>query len=131
MKGRKNMQIPVEQSELAILVLHMNIMRKNTKKGFKAKYGLLNGSKMIKTYDSIKNKLLSVFEEEKEHNLVVLIPEEFEMLHEFINWYVKELHKSATEQKTDIETDEQYLIIKGIATKINNLATNKELVSNV
>lgn len=37
------MHITLERSEMAILVLHMNIMRKAIKKGFKTNYGALEG----------------------------------------------------------------------------------------
>jgi hypothetical protein len=59
------MDIVLERSELAILVLHMNIMRKPKpiKKGFKSNYGHFEGRKKLKEYDELKELFMNELKE--------------------------------------------------------------------
>jgi hypothetical protein len=114
-------KLTLERSELAILVLHMNIMRKPVKKGFKSNYGQFEGRKKIKEYDELKERFQDELNEEVDPVCFVLEEQEVTMLHSFINWYVLEIKLSAEEQKARIETDEQIMILDNVNKKVNNL----------
>jgi hypothetical protein len=113
------MNITIERSELAILVLHMNIMRKPIKKGFKANYGHFESRRHIKIYDDLKGRLEQELNEEIDPISLDVDEQELNMLHSFINWYIQEIEKSATTQKADITKDEQIEILVSIQNKVN------------
>jgi hypothetical protein len=113
------MNITLERSELAILVLHMNIMRTPIKKGFKVNYGHFESRKQLKIYDGLKERFETELNEEIDPILFELTEPELNMLHSFINWYVQEIQKSAGVQKADITKDEQIEILVSIQNKIN------------
>jgi hypothetical protein len=119
------LKINLERSELAILVLHMNLMRKAIKKGFKSNYGLLEGRKKIKLYDSIKERFESELKEHTEEELelqndvFVLVDEEINMTSSFLTWYLEEIKKSAKVQGVMTNKDEQISILMEINEKLN------------
>lgn len=113
------MNLTLERSELAILVLHMNIMRKSIKKGFKTNYGQFEGRRKLKEYDQIKDRFMNQLNEETDPICFVLEDSEINMLHSFINWYVLEIKLSAEVQKASIENDEQIEILESINCKVN------------
>jgi hypothetical protein len=115
------MNITIERSELAILVLHMNIMRKPIKKGFKANYGHFESRRHVKIYDGLKERLERELNEEVDPISLDVDEQELNMLHSFINWYIQEIEKSATTQKADITKDEQIEILVSIQNKVNML----------
>jgi hypothetical protein len=122
------LKMKLERSELAILVLHMNVMRKAIKKGFKASYGLLEGRRKVKLYDSVKSRLEIEFKQHTNENLnpqsdvinFVLIDDEINMISSFLNWYVEEIKKSANIQGVMTDKDEQISILVGINLKLNS-----------
>jgi hypothetical protein len=115
------MNLTIERSELAILVLHMNIMRKPIKKGFKANYGHFESRRHVKMYDGLKGRLEQELNEEIDPISLDVDEQELNMLHSFINWYIQEIEKSATTQKADITKDEQIEILVSIQNKVNML----------
>jgi hypothetical protein len=116
------MDLVLERSELAILVLHMNIMRKPIKKGFKSNYGQLEGRKKVKEYDELKERFQEELNEETDPIYFNLEEQEISMLHSFLNWYVLEIQLSAEEQRASIENDEQIAILESINNKVNTIA---------
>jgi hypothetical protein len=122
------LKINLERSELAILVLHMNVMRKAIKKGFKSIYGLLEGRKKVKLYDTIKERFESELKEHIEEELelqndaiqFVLIDDEINMISSFLTWYLEELKKSAKVQGVMTNKDEQISILMDIIEKLNS-----------
>jgi hypothetical protein len=113
------MNLTIERSELAILVLHMNIMRKPIKKGFKANYGHFESRRHIKIYDDLKGRLEQELNEEIDPISLDVDEQELNMLHSFVNWYIQEIEKSAATQKADITKDEQIEILVSIQNKVN------------
>lgn len=75
--------------ELAILVLHLNLMRKAIKKGFKKTYGMFGYKAQMKIYDGIL-EYLSELDIEQDQKLM-LSDEHHEMLVSFLEWYKDEL----------------------------------------
>jgi hypothetical protein len=122
------MKLLLERSELAILVLHMNIMRKPIKKGFKLNYGHFEGRKMIKEYDALKEELEDELNEEIE--LVNFELNEQETNHSFLKWYVLEIKLSAEVQGAIVERDEQILILEKINRLVDTAVGNWEEMKN-
>lgn len=116
------MNLTLKGSELTVFVLHLNIMRKTLKKGFKANYGSLEGKRMIKLYDSIKERLETDLELIEEVNLFTydLAPEEINMLQQFTTWYVNEIKVSVDTEK-DIMTNEQLIVLEEIAKQLTKI----------
>ncbi|WP_313799093.1 hypothetical protein [Cytobacillus sp.] len=122
MKGREVVILLFNRVELATLVLHMNIMRHNIKKGFKSNYGRSEGKEKLNVYDGIKERLGSDLEGEEKGFYEFEIDEvEMNMLHSFLNWYVEEIKLSAEDQGADIEKDEQIKILDRLSVKISNI----------
>lgn len=89
-----NKILELEGQELGILLLHMNIMRDTVKKGMKRNYGALKGRKIVKAYDSFKDKLDGELEgEEQDKYYIEMNEEEHDILHSFLSWYCTELRK--------------------------------------
>lgn len=110
------------KEEAATLVLHMNIMRHNIKKGFKSNYGRSEGKDKLKVYDGIKERLWNDLEGEEKGTYEFNIDEvEMNMLHSFLNWYVEEIKLSAEDQGADIEKDEQIMILDRLSIKVSNI----------
>lgn len=110
------LELTLEREELGLLVLHMSVMRKAIKKGFKATYGLLDGRKKLKLFDEIKDKLSSDFDEDMDIFIFYLAADEIDMLASFLNWYVKELSKSTEE--LDAENKEILKILEQVNEKV-------------
>lgn len=115
------MDLSLERSELAILVLHLNIMRKAIKKGFKANYGHFEGRNKLKLYDSLKERFESQLNEETDPIYFDLNAQEVDMLHSFMYWYVSKIKSSAKEQGANAAQDEQIAILEAINIKAHIL----------
>lgn len=124
------MKLTLERSELAILVLHLNIMRKPVKKCFKSNYGHFEGRKMIKEYDALKEQLEDELNEEIELVNFEFNEQETNMLHSFLKWYVLEIKLSAEAQGANVERDEQILILEKINRLVDTAAENWEEIKN-
>jgi hypothetical protein len=124
------MKLTLERSELAILVLHMNIMRKPIKKGFKKNYGHFEGRKMIKEYDALKEQLEGELSEETDIIHFDLNEQITNMLHSFLKWYVLEIKLSAEVQGANDESDEQILILEKINRLVGTAVENWEELKN-
>lgn len=113
------MELTLERPELAILVLHMNLMRKSIRKGFKANYGHSEGRSMLNVFDGLK----TLFENELTDDLgdICFNLEEPQnvMLQSFMNWYVVEVKLSAEIKGENIEQNEQISILESINNKVN------------
>jgi len=88
----------VNKQQLAALVLHMSIMRKNVKKGLKSNYGSKEGKELVKVFDQIKEQLqealltLEVTPEEDTQETILLFEEnELILMRSFLSWYVTEI----------------------------------------
>lgn len=99
--------------ELVLLVLHLNLMRKAVKKGFKKTYGLFGHKEKLKVYDEIL-EYISELDLEQDQELQ-LSDEHHDMLVSFLVWYLKELEKGMdVKDETQVNALET---LKGIAEK--------------
>lgn len=101
------MILQLERNEMAALVLHMSIMRKSVRKGFKSNYGS-RSKEVLSSYDEVKNTVtqeLEVFEGDTGHIVFHFNILEIDMLHSFLSFYTKELHKFELDKinGTDLE----------------------------
>jgi hypothetical protein len=124
------MKLLLERSDMAILVLHMNIMCKPIKKGFKSNYGHFEGRKMIKEYDALKERLEDELNEEIELVNFEFNEQETNMLHSFLKWYVLEIKLSAEVQGAIVKCDEQILILEKINRLVDTAVENWEEMKN-
>ena len=100
----------------------MNVMRNNIKKGFKSNYGRIEGKKMIRVFDDIRDRFNSEFVgEERELYEFNIKTDEIDMLHSFIAWYVQEIKLSAEVQRAVKEKDKQVVALDKLNTKINEM----------
>ena len=113
-----NNLIPLERSELAVLVLHLNAMRNNIKKGFKRNYGLLEGKKKIKLYDEMKESFSLTFEQENE-NGTELDQEQLDMLQSFLEWYIEELSLEAEDEGMNYKENESIQALERVKEQVN------------
>lgn len=116
------MILKLEKLELSSLILHMNVMRNSIKKGFKSNYGRIEGKRMLKVFDGIKECFSSEFaSEDKECYEFTFESGEMDMLHSFIAWYVQEIKLSAEMQGAGIEKDEQVAVLDKLNIKIKEI----------
>lgn len=114
-----NLELKLERHQLAILILHMNIMRKSIKKGFKATYGYLEGRKKIKLFDKVKEKLSEdIDNEEVDIFIFELLADEVDMLSSFLRWYVLELELSAEIEGLNTENNEILTVLREVRDKV-------------
>lgn len=112
--------------ELAVLILHMSIMRKNIKKGFKSNYKSDKGKGVLTSFDTVKTTLQEGFEAlEDEINEVDLHFNivEVNTLSSFIDWYISEVDLTfeAAGKKVQKADQEQMELLKEVKTKIDVL----------
>jgi hypothetical protein len=116
------MKIQLEREELAVIVLHMKVMRKSIKKGMKANYGIVEGRKKMIIYDQLlKERLSNSYCEEIDRFSIKLTAEEVDMLSSFLNWYVEELKLSAEDQDFNPENNEVLGILERAKEKVLEL----------
>ena len=90
--------------ELSCLLIHLNVMRNNVKKGFKRLYGRSKGKEMINIYDDLKNTIEGNFErlgDEDNETKVNLSDNEKDMLQSFLIFYIHELQVKAEQENID------------------------------
>jgi hypothetical protein len=93
----KSSTLTIGRSDLAVLVLHMQTMRQNIKRGLKANYGAFEGKQKVKTYDDTKRLLAESFEDETE-KAITLLEDQLDILNSFLEWYVPELILEAEDE---------------------------------
>lgn len=102
------MILQLEKNEMAALVLHMSIMRKNVRKGFKSNYGS-QSKEVLKSYDEVKNtviKQLEGLEEDPGCMVFHFNILEINMLHSFLGFYMAELNKLELNKMNEIDLEQ-------------------------
>lgn len=93
------MELTVMKDDAVVLVYHMDVMRKSVSSGFKKSHGQIKGRKMYKTYRTVLQSIEEQIMDQHGNDEVVmdlmLNDEQFEMLFEFLKFYVHELEVSA------------------------------------
>lgn len=88
------MILKVKRLEIAVLVLHMSIMRKNIKRGFKSNYGRDEGEEVFRSFESVKTNLGTAFtalEDDNKETELHFNAIEVNTLSSFVDWYTVEV----------------------------------------
>lgn len=120
------MQLLLKKIEMATLVLHISIMRKNVKKGFKSRYGKKEGKELLNHFDDLKKCLvdgLKGLEDENNYyeKIIEFSERNITILSEFLNWYVSEVKLEIGDHEMDKEDKEQFERLADIQEKVNLL----------
>lgn len=118
------MNLVMSNEEIALLMLHMGLMKKPIQKGLKKVYK----SDWKEKYNQYL-RVISILEEttkdselENESFNINFMDEQFVMLHSFINWYVVELNKKENNKsKLDKSAIHVMAVLEGIRFKANIL----------
>lgn len=116
------MELMIDQSHAAILLLSMSISRQNVKKAFKKR----GDQHLLNQYDAIKSHLEQNIDDSHESNTnrrcrLLLNVDELEMVREFISWYApktREVLNQATNNKIKQVDQEQLNALETIKHEI-------------
>lgn len=118
----------MQQKEMATLLLHMTIMRKNVRQGFKKNYGTKEGKEVLASYDEVKTTLSEILKLEEEAGEVLEGPQvlhfnikEIEMLDSFLTFYNKEVNESLGDKKLHDKDREQIETLKEIKEQLDEV----------
>lgn len=116
--GEKLVELNLERNEMLFLVLNLNIMRKNVKKGFKKRYGT-GHKEMIARYDRLVNALPSLSENiDREEFEFLLDDPEGEMLRDFLSMYIERLTDDLGREPNEKEKESLNLLTR-VLEKVN------------
>ena len=118
------MQLALKKVEVATLILHMAIMRKNVKKGFKSNYGKQQGKEILNAYDELKDHLaaeLESMDESQSERSIDFSEPNIVVLTSFLDWYVLEIELELADNNINKEDKEQVQILSEIKEKVNGL----------
>ncbi|MCX8047400.1 hypothetical protein CI793_11150 [Anoxybacillus ayderensis] len=110
--------------ELAMLILHMSIMRKEIKKALKRNHGFFEAKKKMNVYDSILDKITSFNEKKLVHD-ISLDDDELGMLHAFLSSYTVEIERQAQKEKMNVEKSEVFQLLRNILSKVEGMQIAK------
>lgn len=119
------MIINLKKEEIAVLLLHMTISRKNVFKGLKKNYGAKGSVDLLDSYDEVKTSLeteIKIMEEDGSKKELNYNIREIEMIASFTAWYVEKLEYTLIKAgNTNKEDKKQLDILKHIKYKVNRL----------
>lgn len=124
------MVLKAKKIEVSVLLLHMAIMRKNIKKGFKSNYGAKEGKELLKSYDEVKEYLKAAFEELTENQQVKELhfnEKNITMIASFLSWYVLELEITLVDSKNKNPEDWSHVqVLKEFKENIDQVIQSYE-----
>jgi hypothetical protein len=112
--------LQLTDKEFGVLLLHMNIMRKEVKKALKRNYGFLEGKKKVACYDSITKALSEQLERNGECSSynIEFTADQATMLHSFLSFYTAELKRQAEREKINYQANETLQLLESVLRKI-------------
>lgn len=110
------MILQLDKKEMASLTLHMSLMRKSVRKGFKSNYGS-EAKGILESYDEVKSTVAQELEKDVEQTILHFNIKEIDMLHSFLIFYIKELHKFEVEKLNEVDL-EQIQSLESIKEKV-------------
>lgn len=113
------MILQLEKNEMAALVLHMSIMRKNIRKGFKSNYGT-EFKVYLNSYDEVKLTVTEALEgmnEQDNHFTFNFNIREIDMIFSFLDFYIMQLHELVDLDKVNEVDSEQIQYLTTIKEK--------------
>lgn len=117
------MILSLNHKEMASLVLHMSIMRKNVRKGFKKNYGK-DSKETLASYDEVKETIIHTLEGMEEHqgekDLHFNI-KDINMLLSFLEFYIPKVEEEIKLIEMKEEDKDQMECLKNIKEKLDIL----------
>lgn len=125
------MEVSLNKIEMATLVLHMSLMRKNIKKVFKSNYGKKDGKELLNVYDSIKDLLVDQLDQlensvKESENIFILNEHQYSMLIQFLNSYLLEIELEIEGNNIREENKQHINILSRIKEKLSKLVVVNE-----
>lgn len=117
------MIVTLNKQEMAALTLHMYIMRKNVRKGFKKNYKG-SAATVLASYDDVKNTTAHALENMSENDETFTFHyniNEIDMLHSFLAFYLVEIEKEFSNADLNEEDRMQIDSLSRIKDKVNLL----------
>lgn len=117
------MIITLNKQEMAALTLHMYIMRKNVRKGFKKNHGS-SAATVLASYDDVKNTTAHALENMSENDEIFTFHyniNEINMLHSFLSFYLVEIEKEFSNADLNEEDRLQIDYLSSIKDKVDLL----------
>ncbi|WP_378211098.1 hypothetical protein [Anoxybacteroides rupiense] len=110
----------LSDKEFGMLLLHMNLMRKEIKKVLKRNYGFFEGKKKVACYDSITKALSDQLEQKGECSSynIEFTDEQATMLHSFLSFYTTELKRQAELEKINYQENETLQLLESVLQKV-------------
>lgn len=118
------------KQQIAAMVLHMSIMRKNVKKGFKSRYGSKEGKELAKVFDQVKDQLQDALlslevtpEEDTQETILIFEENEFNLISSFLSWYVTQVEVTYEAAGKDLnqEDKEQIELLKEFNNRLESM----------
>lgn len=131
------MNLTLNGSQTEVLLVHMHVMRKSIKKVLKANYGVLEGKRLLKVYDSVKEALkepYELLEADTTHNFT-FNEEQIEMIHSFLKAFLEKFEeelKGKVTMKADQEQAKEHMqmpLLLEVQTKVNDLYKEGERIA--
>lgn len=117
------MMITLSRPEMAALTLHMYIMRRNVRKGFKRNHGKSSGA-VLAAYDEVKNTtahaLENLTEDEQGFTFHYNI-QEIDMIQSFLSFYLAEIEKEMNAADLNQEDQDQLVYLQAVKDKVDLL----------
>lgn len=117
------MIITLTRPEMAALTLHMYIMRRNVRKGFKRNHGKSAGA-VLAAYDEVKNTTAHALENLAENDQGYTFHyniQEIDMMQSFLSFYLAEIDKEMTVADLNQEDQDQILYLQAVKEKVDLL----------
>lgn len=120
------MLLKANKLEIAVLILHLSIMRKNVKKGLKNNYGKKEGKEILQSFDEVKVNLedsLYLLEEDHQEAEIIFSENELNMVSSFLDWYIPEIELTyeAAKKKLHKEEQEQLKLLQAAKEKFDEM----------
>lgn len=128
---------------MSVLMLHMNLSRKNIKRGLKRNYGSQEGRELLSSYDKVKKELEDqvasfitndALDRPEQNETLHYNAKEYNMISSFLDFYLVELKKFLDEakdkEKTSVkkliteEDEEHYQILREMKREVDEVKEN-------
>lgn len=118
------MIINLNKSEIAVLLFHMSLTRKNVRNGFKSNYKGKH-KEVLNSFDEVKNTLESTVNDLEVMDNVEVMEfnyniNEINMIDSFLKWYIVKLEKTLKATGNIVDEDKKQIeVLKDIKKKVS------------
>lgn len=119
------MILNLDNTEIAVLLLHMSISRRNVSRGLKKTYNARRLKEIMNSYDEvIKTLEETVDDEDKDRHILHFNIREIDMVEAFLKWYTVNLKD--TLKKANNKNEEDHMQLNSLIGTFNQLEEMKE-----